>query len=121
MAFYLTLVGLGADAGIDTLLKAAFILPISTLAAAILLTPGGLFVAEAGITSLTQRLLDMSKSAATVGTLIIRIATLWFGVFVGLMAFGVLTRRLSRQGKLRDGSEMREAGGKIRIGSDPAG
>ena len=35
LAFYLTLVGLGVDGGCDTLLKAAFILPISTLAAAI--------------------------------------------------------------------------------------
>jgi uncharacterized protein (TIRG00374 family) len=120
MAFYLTLIGLGADGGIDTLLKAAFILPIATLAAAILLTPGGLFVAEAGITSLTQELLDMSKSAATVGTLIIRIATLWFGVAVGLIAFAVLTRRLARQGKL-DGSGKRDAGGEIAVGSDPAG
>ena len=120
MAFYLTLIGLGADAGVDTLLKAAFILPIATLAAAILLTPGGLFVAEAGITSLTQELLDMSKSAATVGTLIIRIATLWFGVAIGLIAFAVLTRRLAKQGKL-DGSGTRDAGGEIAVGSDPAG
>jgi len=102
MSFYLTLVGLGVDGSLDTLLKAAFILPISTLAAAILLTPGGLIVAEIGITSLSQRLLDMSESAATVATLIIRIATLWFGVFVGLVTFAILTRRLTKQGKLVD-------------------
>jgi hypothetical protein len=65
-------------------------------------------------------LLDMSKSAATVGTLIIRIATLWFGVAIGLITFAVLTRRLARQGKL-DRSEKRDAGGEIAVGSDPAG
>jgi len=99
IAFYLTLIGLGLDGSADTLLKAAFILPIATLAAAILLTPGGLGVAEGSIATLSQSLLDLSESAATVGTLIIRIATLWFGVVVGLAAFGVLTRRMARQGR----------------------
>lgn len=103
LAFYLTLVGLGVDGSADTLLKAAFILPIATLAAAVLLTPGGLGVAETGITSLSQELLDMSKSAATVGTLIIRIATLWFGVALGLIAFAVLTRRLGGMAKAPEG------------------
>ncbi len=99
LAFYLTLIGLGVDGSLDTLFKAAFILPIATLAAAVLLTPGGLGVAETGITSLSENLLDMGKSTATVGTLIIRIATLWFGVVLGLAMFAVLTRRLAKQGK----------------------
>ena len=102
VAFYLTLVGLGVDGSLDTMLKAAFILPIATLAAAISLLPGGLGVAEGLLTSLSQELLDMSKSAATVGTVIIRIATLWFGVAVGLAAFAVLTRKLAREGKSLD-------------------
>ena len=102
MAFYLTLVGLGVSGGWDTLFKAAFILPISTLAAALLLTPGGLGVAEAGIASLSRRLLDMSKGEASAATLIVRIATLWFGVVLGLAMFAILTHRLSRQGKKLD-------------------
>jgi uncharacterized membrane protein YbhN (UPF0104 family) len=52
-------------------------------------------VAEGGITGLSVALLDMSKSAAAVGTLIIRFGTLWFGVIVGLIAFAVLSRRLA--------------------------
>lgn len=103
LAFYLTLIGLGVDGSLDTLLKAAFILPIATLAAAVLLTPGGLGVAETGITSLSESLLHLGKSSATVGTLIIRIATLWFGVVLGLIMFAVLTRRLAHQGKPLDG------------------
>jgi uncharacterized protein (TIRG00374 family) len=99
LAFHLTLIGVGAPNTFDTLLKAAFILPISTLAAAIIVfAPGGLGVAETGITGLTQRLLDLGRSTSTVATLIIRIATLWFGVVVGLLAFALLTRRLHRQG-----------------------
>ncbi len=95
LGFYFTLVGLGLDGNGTLLLRAAFILPIATLASAILLTPGGLGVAEGGITGLSQALLDMSKSAAAVGTLIIRFGTLWFGVIVGLIAFAVLSRRLA--------------------------
>jgi uncharacterized membrane protein YbhN (UPF0104 family) len=118
MAFYLTLVGLGAGAGIETLLHAAFILPIATLAGAILLTPGGLVVTETLLTSLTQELVGLSKSAATVGTVIIRIATLWFGVVLGLVAFAVLMRRLAKQGKVLDVSSPDAA---MAAGSDPAG
>lgn len=103
LAFYLTLLGLGFDPSADTLFKAAFILPIATLAAAISLLPGGLLVAEAGITGLTLELFDnVSKSTATVGTVIVRIATLWFGVLLGLAMFAVLTRRLARMGKTLD-------------------
>jgi uncharacterized membrane protein YbhN (UPF0104 family) len=106
LAFYLTLAGLGVDASLDTLLKSAFILPIATLAAAVaFVTPGGLGVAEGLITSLSRELLDMSRSAATVATVIIRIATLWFGVIIGLATFAVLTRRLSRQGVSLSGDE----------------
>jgi uncharacterized protein (TIRG00374 family) len=97
LGYYVTLIGLGLDPGGELLLQAAFILPIATLASAILLTPGGLGVAEAGIQTLSQTLLDLPKSAAAVGTLIIRFTTLWFGVFIGLAAFAVLSRRLSKQ------------------------
>ncbi len=116
LAFYLTLIGLGVDASPDTLFKAAFILPISTLAAAVLLTPGGLGVAEIGITGLSRDLLHMSKGAATVGTLIVRIATLWFGVLLGLAMFAVLTRRLARQGVSLD-KDMREDEAKLAAGT----
>jgi uncharacterized protein (TIRG00374 family) len=98
LGFYFTLVGLGLDGSGTLLLQSAFILPIATLASALLMTPGGLGVAEGGITGLSQALLDMSKSAAAVGTLIIRFGTLWFGVMVGLIAFAVLSRRLSALG-----------------------
>lgn len=117
LAFYLTVVGLGESAGVDTLFKAAFILPISTLAAAVLLTPGGLGVAETGITGLEKELLDMNKGAATAGTLIIRLATLWFGVALGLAMFGVLTHRLGKQGKTFDAT----AETAIASGPDAAG
>lgn len=95
-AMFVTFLGLGLDPSLDLLLKSAFILPIATLAAAILFTPGGLGVAEGGITGLSQSLLDLPASAAAVATLVIRFGTLWFGVIVGLAAFAILGRRMSR-------------------------
>lgn len=96
LGFYFTLVGLGLDHGGDLLLHAAFILPIATLASALFFTPGGLGVAEGSIQALCQTLLHMTKSSAAVATLIIRLGTLWFGVIIGLIAFAVLSRRLTR-------------------------
>jgi uncharacterized protein (TIRG00374 family) len=96
LAFYVVLMGLGVEGGADTLLKASFIMPAATLASALLLTPGGLGVAEGGITGLSQVLLDMAKSDAAVGTLVIRFGTLWFGVIVGLVALGLISRRLGK-------------------------
>jgi uncharacterized protein (TIRG00374 family) len=94
VAFYLVLVGLGVDGGGDTMVKASFILPISTLAAGLLLIPGGLGVAETGITSLAVRLLDLGRGTASTATLLVRLATLWFAVVLGLIAFIIVMRRI---------------------------
>jgi uncharacterized protein (TIRG00374 family) len=102
LAFYVVLLGLGLDPSADLLLKASFIMPAATLASALLLTPGGLGVAEGGITGLSQVLLDLPKSEAAVGTLVIRFGTLWFGVIVGLVALGLVSRRLTKRGESLD-------------------
>jgi uncharacterized protein (TIRG00374 family) len=96
LAFYVVLLGVGVEGGADTLLKASFIMPAATLASALLLTPGGLGVAEGGITGLSQVLLDLAKSDAAVATLVIRFGTLWFGVIVGLVALALVSRELGR-------------------------
>jgi uncharacterized protein (TIRG00374 family) len=114
LAFYVTLLGLGVDGGGDLLLKASFIMPAATLASALLLTPGGLGVAEGGITGLSQVLLDLPRSDAAVGTLVIRFGTLWFGVIVGLISLALVSRTLARRGKsLEEATEplMAEEGG----------
>jgi glycosyltransferase 2 family protein len=97
LAFYLVLVGLGQEGSWMLLVQAAFILPVSTLAGAIVLVaPGGLGVAEGGFTGLLQVIVEgMSKSVAALATLIIRFTTLWFGVMVGLIVLAVTTRRLA--------------------------
>ncbi len=98
LAFYLVLIGSGASGGADTLLKASFIFSASTLASAILLTPGGLGVAEGGLAGLSVVLLNVSKSQAAVATLLIRFGTLWFGVLVGVVALAMVGRRLPKSG-----------------------
>ena len=100
LAFYVTLLALGLDATGLLLLQAAFILPVATVAGAVLLTPGGLGVAEGGLTGLLQVIVDMPKSLAAVATLVIRFATLWFGVLVGMGALAIMTRRLAIQPSL---------------------
>lgn len=100
LAFYVVLIGMGQEGGGDLLLKASFIMPAATLASAVLLTPGGLGVAEGGITGLCQVLLDMSKSDAAVATLLIRFGTLWYGVIVGLVALGLVSRVLARKRRM---------------------
>jgi uncharacterized protein (TIRG00374 family) len=102
LAFYVVLLGLGLHPSADLLLKASFIMPAATLASALLLTPGGLGVAEGGITGLSQVLLDLPKSEAAVGTLVIRFGTLWFGVIVGLIALALVSRRLTKRGESLD-------------------
>jgi uncharacterized protein (TIRG00374 family) len=93
--FYLVLMGLGVEGGWDVLLKAGFIMSAATLASALLLTPGGLGVAEGGITGLSQLLLELEKGPAAVGAIVIRLGTLWFGVLVGLVALAIVTRELT--------------------------
>ncbi len=111
LAFYVVLMGLGLEGGWDVLLRASFIMPAATLASALLLTPGGLGVAEGGITGLSQVLLDMAKGQAAVGTLIIRFGTLWFGVIVGLIALAFVSREIaSRPGAVVAGEGLTPTG-----------
>jgi uncharacterized protein (TIRG00374 family) len=123
VGFFVVLQGLGLESSLDVLLKASFIMPAATLASALLLTPGGLGVAETGITGLSVRLLDMDKANAAVGTLIIRFGTLWFGVIVGLIALTIVARRLPGRALPREMDEVEtsdEEGPSLSVGKEGA-
>ncbi|MBI3978595.1 MAG: flippase-like domain-containing protein [Chloroflexi bacterium] len=94
VAFYLVLVGLGVEPSSMLLLQATFVLATTTLAGAVFLLPGGLGVAEGGITALLQMLLALSPDRAVAAALIIRFCTLWFGVAVGIVCLTIFSRRL---------------------------
>lgn len=109
VAYYLVLSGLGQEPNLLLLVQATFILAAASLGGSIFLMPGGLGVAEGGITGLSQVLLGMPKELAATGALIIRLSTLWFGVAVGLLFLAIMTKRMDSVRSLRTAAGARVA------------
>jgi uncharacterized protein (TIRG00374 family) len=76
----------------------SFAYSASTIAGALAMMPGGLGVTEAGMTGLLQALGSetMTPAVATAATMLIRLATLWWAVLVGVVAFGLYRQRYGR-------------------------
>jgi glycosyltransferase 2 family protein len=74
---------------------ATFVYGFSTIAGSITMLPGGLGATDASITGLLV-LLSIPKSIAVASTLLIRVATLWFAVIVGIAAI-LLYQRVTRK------------------------
>ncbi len=87
LGFYLVLRGLGLPPAGETLSLAVFTLAFSTVVGAASALPGGLGAAEASIAGMLVLLLGLPESQATAATLLIRFATLWFGVALGLLVW----------------------------------
>lgn len=87
VGFYLILLGLGVPAGWQTAAIAVFTLSFSIVLGAVTALPGGLGVAEASIAGMLVLLLGLSADTAAAATLLIRFATLWFGVSLGLIVW----------------------------------
>ncbi|MBS1517389.1 MAG: flippase-like domain-containing protein [Bacteroidetes bacterium] len=68
-----------------SLLSAVFIYGFSTIVGSIAMLPGGLGVTEASMTGLLV-LLKIPKDVSVASTFIIRVATLWFSVAVGVVS-----------------------------------
>lgn len=68
-----------------SLLSAVFIYGFSTLVGSIAMLPGGLGATEASLTGLLV-LLNIPKDISVASTFIIRVATLWFAVLLGVIA-----------------------------------
>ena len=79
---------------------ATFAYAASTVAGALTMMPGGLGVTEAGMTGLLQALggEQITAAVASAATILVRIATLWWAVAVGLAALGVY-QRIYRRGR----------------------
>jgi uncharacterized protein (TIRG00374 family) len=86
MAYYLVLTGLGVPGGASVALKALFIFSISTVIGAVGATPGGMGWIEGGLVGLSRQLLDLTRATAAAAALLVRFATLWFGVAIGLLS-----------------------------------
>ncbi len=89
VAMYLILIGLGIPGGLHTLSIAIFVLSFSTIIGAVSALPGGLGAAEVSIAGMLGWLLHLPASIAASATLLIRFATLWFGVTLGLGTWAV--------------------------------
>lgn len=87
IAMYLVLIGLGIPTGWETFSLAVFILSFSTVIGAVSALPGGLGAAEASIAGMLTLLMNLPKGIAATATLMIRFATLWFGVGLGLVVW----------------------------------
>lgn len=86
VAFYLVLIGLGLPGSWSLLIAATSILALSTLIGSVSMLPGGLGVADASIAFLLTLAVaspPMTGDIAVAGSLLIRFATLWFGVALG--------------------------------------
>ncbi len=84
IGFYIILLGLSVPPSQQTLAIAVFTLSFSTIIGAASALPGGLGAAEASIAGMLTLLLGISTGTAAAATLLIRFATLWFGVGLGL-------------------------------------
>ena len=92
LAAYVCVRGLDLDLSLaDTVV----VFSIGSLAGALSFLPGGLGVAEASMTGLIRHLGDTTKVSAAAATVLIRLATLWFAVALGLIGLAV-EERLAR-------------------------
>lgn len=87
IGFYLILRGLGVPPSWQSASTAVFILAFSTVVGAVSTLPGGLGAAEASIAGMLILLLGLPAETAAAATLLIRFATLWFGVTLGLLVW----------------------------------
>ncbi|MFW5966919.1 MAG: lysylphosphatidylglycerol synthase transmembrane domain-containing protein, partial [Persicimonas sp.] len=84
-AFYLILQELGAETATFSL--AAFVFAMTTILGAVTFLPGGLGVTEGSMIGVLMVMgVVNTEAAAGAATYLIRFATLWFGVLVGLLA-----------------------------------
>ena len=87
VGFYIIFLGLGLEPSAHLFALAVFILSFSTIIGAVSALPGGLGAAEVTIAGMLTLLVGMEAAQATTATLLIRLATLWFGVGLGLVVW----------------------------------
>lgn len=87
MAFFAILIGLGLDPSLELLLAAIFVFAAATWIGGASMLPGGLGAAELSVAGLLLLTVDdplMTSALAGTATLLVRFATLWFGVLLGV-------------------------------------
>jgi glycosyltransferase 2 family protein len=95
LAFFVVILGLGIPASSVLLLQATFIYAIASLLGAVSFLPGGLGATEGTMAILLTQLCGLGKDPAIAATLLVRFATLWFAVLLGVAALLLFQRRLA--------------------------
>jgi uncharacterized membrane protein YbhN (UPF0104 family) len=88
VALWMILQGLDAD---TSLMRTLPIYAAATLVGAVSALPGGLVSTEGSMVTLLQQS-GVTRGAASAGTLLVRLATLWFAVAIGLAALACLKK-----------------------------
>ena len=101
LAAYVCVRGLHLDL---SLVDTVVVFSVGSLAGALSFLPGGLGVAEGSMTGLIQVLGDVPKAAAVAATVLIRVATLWFAVALGLVGLAVEEWQYRRRQPVRRSS-----------------
>lgn len=92
LAVYLSAIGVGVQ---EPFLKVVFIFAVSSIAGAVSMLPGGLGAAEASMAGMFKAVAGIEAGLAIALTIVIRLVTLWFAVFVGMLGLLAL-RKLSQ-------------------------
>lgn len=87
----------GEPLTITLLLVATFIHATSSIIGALTFSPGGVGTYELTSVFLITLLLSWNNTLAGAATILIRVVTLWFSVFVGFIALAIVTRRASKR------------------------
>ena len=84
----------GADVGLGL---AMVIYAATSIAGALSFLPGGLGVTEASMTTLLVKSAVIDTPSALAGTLLTRLATLWFAVVLGLVFLAIARSKIARR------------------------
>jgi uncharacterized membrane protein YbhN (UPF0104 family) len=101
--YIITVISPDTPISLALLLLCSFAYAFSTIIGALAMLPGGLFVTEGGMAFLLVKLVKIPMSKAVAATFMVRAATLWFALLIGIFAlpvFKAYTRAFNKQKKL---------------------
>jgi uncharacterized membrane protein YbhN (UPF0104 family) len=106
LAAYVCVRGLRLDLSLE---DTVVVFSLGSLAGALSFLPGGLGVAEGSMTGLIRVLGEVPRAGAVAATVLIRLATLWFAVALGLVGLAV-EEWLFRSQRLREEQAVSASG-----------
>lgn len=97
LALFLVIAGLGEPADLSLLQQSTFIYAAASLFGALSFLPGGLGATEGSMAVLLTQIAGLGRDLAIAATLLVRFATLWFAVLIGVVALTIFQSVHSRK------------------------